>query len=70
MFLTVYHYHFFVGMNSIVVYLCSEIFAQYFPINWKVPHTHTAQLAMDIWGVTIWVLMAFALYYKEIFIAI
>ena len=57
-------------MNSIAVYLCSEIFVQFFPVTWDVPNTHAAQLAMDMWGVSVWVLMAFALHYKGIFIAI
>ena len=57
-------------MNSIVVYLCSEIFSQFFPVTWDAPDTHAVQLAMDLWGVIIWVFMAFVLYYKGIFIAI
>ncbi|KAK2147653.1 hypothetical protein LSH36_543g05022 [Paralvinella palmiformis] len=58
------------GMNSIVVYLCSEVFSIYFPFQFSVNHTHLAQLAMALWGTIIWCVMAAILYYKKIFIAI
>ena len=58
------------GMNSIVVYLCHEIFARYFPIQFKVASTHASQLAMDIWGTAIWVTLAYVMYRKKKFVAI
>lgn len=61
---------FFTGMNSIVVYICSEVFSIYFPIQFSVIDTHAAQLAMALWGTTIWCVMAAVLYYKKIFIVI
>ena len=57
-------------MNSIVVYICSEVFSIYFPVQFSVSDTHAAQLAMALWGTTIWCVMAVVLYYKKIFIAI
>ncbi len=62
--------YFSAGMNSIVVYVCSEVFATYFPVSWSVPATHAAQLAMDLWGAALWVGVAAALHYKGVFIAI
>ena len=61
---------FFAGMNSIVVYLCSELLHGSFPINIKVPETHAAQLAIDIYGASMWLILSIVLYYKGIFVAI
>ena len=61
---------FFAGMNSIVVYLCSELLHGSFPINIKVPETHAAQLAIDIYGASVWLILSIVLYYKGIFVAI
>lgn len=57
-------------MNSIVVYVCSEVFEHYFPVQFKVPDTHAAQLAMAAYGTAIWVIMAALLFNHNIFIAI
>jgi len=58
------------GMNSIVIYICHEVFREYFPVQFQVPETHAAQLALCIWGTTFWLVVAACLYYKNIFIAI
>ena len=58
------------GMNSIVVYMCHEILNNNFPVNFAVAQTHPQQLAIDLWGVTLWTAMAGFMYYKKIFIAI
>ena len=58
------------GMNSIVVYVCHEVFSNYFPITWKVPDTHTCNMALHVWGVSLWVAMSAFMYYKGVFIAI
>jgi len=58
------------GMNSIVIYVCHEVFRDYFPIQFHVTNTHAAQLALSIWGTAFWLVVAAYLYYKNIFIAI
>lgn len=60
----------FLGMNSIVIYICHEVFEDYFPLRISVPQTHIAHLAMDVWGMCFWLIVSAALYYKDIFIAI
>jgi len=58
------------GMNSIVIYMCHEVFHDYFPVQFNVADTHAAYLAVDIWGTTFWLIVASCMYYKKIFIAI
>ena len=57
-------------MNSIVIYMCHEVFHDYFPVQFNVADTHAAYLAVDIWGTTFWLIVASYMYYKKIFIAI
>ncbi len=57
-------------MNSIMVYMCHEVFQHYFPVQFKVSHTHPAQLAMHLYGTAIWLIVSIVLYHKGIFIAI
>jgi len=57
-------------MNSIVIYVCHEVFRVYFPIQFHVADTHAAYLAVDVWATAFWVGVATYLYYKNIFIAI
>ena len=57
-------------MNSIVVYLCSELLHDVFPIHMKVPMTHAAQLAMNMYGAVVWLILSIVLYYKGIFVAV
>ena len=57
-------------MNSIVIYMCHEVFHSYFPVQWAVRQTHAAQLAMNLYGAALWTVVAAVLYYKQIFIAI
>jgi heparan-alpha-glucosaminide N-acetyltransferase len=58
------------GMNSILIYMCHEVFHDYFPIHFHVPPTHAAQLALDIWGTVFWIIVAAILHYKRIFVAV
>ena len=58
------------GMNPIVLYVGHELLAGRFPIGFEVSHTHAAQLAMNLWGVTFWVLVATYLHHKGIFITV
>ena len=57
-------------MNSIVIYVCHEVFRPYFPVQFHVADTHAALLAVDIWGTCFWLALAGYLYHKNIFIAI
>jgi len=57
-------------MNSIVIYVCHEVFRDYFPIQFHIADTHAVHLAVDIWGTAFWLGVAAYLYYNNIFIAI
>lgn len=58
------------GMNSIAVYVGHELVAGMFPWSWKCYETHWCYLFMNLWGTSLWVLAAFIMYRKKIFIAI
>jgi hypothetical protein len=49
----------YVGMNSIAIYACHEIFAGYVPLHWPVPNTHAMKLASHVLGVSCWVAMSY-----------
>ena len=55
------------GMNSIVIYVCHEIFSSAFPVQWIVANTHVSNLFMDLWGSVFWTGFATFLYYKNLF---
>ncbi len=57
-------------MNSIAVYMCHEILHHWFPVDLKVPMTHGAQLAIQVYGASLWLIMSVVMYYYGIFIAI
>lgn len=52
---------YFVGMNSILVYVGHETFEKYLPFSWGADQysTHTEWLTMNLLGVTYWVLIAY-----------
>ena len=58
------------GMNSIVIYCGHEICSDKFPIQFLVNQTHAELLAVHVYGVTWWIIIAGVMYYKKIFIAI
>ncbi|XP_070210479.1 heparan-alpha-glucosaminide N-acetyltransferase-like isoform X2 [Littorina saxatilis] len=60
----------FPGMNSIVVYFCHSIFWRVLPINWEVEPVHWKLLLQDVWGASFWVIVAYILYRKKIFVAL
>ena len=62
--------HFFVGMNSIFVYVGSETLASLVPVSFAVSATHLAQLFMNLWSTTFWVLVAAYMYHKKMFISV
>ena len=59
-------------MNSIVVYVGSEILNKYFPFSWEVNGyvQHGELLAMNITGTTVWILISYYLYYIKFFVKI
>ncbi|KAM7430371.1 hypothetical protein ABFA07_018897 [Porites harrisoni] len=60
------------GMNSILVYVGSEILGNYFPFSWKVRGhiQHAELLAMNLVGTTVWIIISFYLYYIKFFVKI
>ncbi|BFZ02813.1 hypothetical protein BsWGS_05851 [Bradybaena similaris] len=60
----------FAGMNSIALYCGHEFFSGRAPVCFKVPETHAALLALNIWGTVFWVLVSVYFYYKKIFISV
>jgi len=61
----------FVGMNAIVLYIGHEVTRRMFPWSWQpYYHSHAEYLAMSLWGTTLWMIIAFALYKKNVFITL
>ncbi|CAH1790034.1 unnamed protein product [Owenia fusiformis] len=58
------------GMNSIVIYCCHSIFTNMLPVNWVTDMVHWQQLLRALWGTTWWVIVAYVLFLKKIFVAI
>lgn len=61
---------FFVGMNSILVYVGHEMVRGYFPFDWKSDANYTMQMARNITGTTLWVIIAYYLYHINFFVKI
>lgn len=50
------------GMNAILLYVGHELCEGYFPFSWKsFSITHTEILLMNIWAVSIWIMLSFIL---------
>lgn len=58
------------GMNSIYVYVGSETLEDLIPISFAVSQTHLAQLFINLWSTSFWVIIAAYMYYKDIFISV
>lgn len=59
------------GMNSIVMYIGHEVTRRMFPWSWQPFYrSHEEYLAMNLWGTTLWMMIAFALYKKKLFISL
>ncbi|XP_033762307.1 heparan-alpha-glucosaminide N-acetyltransferase-like isoform X2 [Pecten maximus] len=59
------------GMNSIVVYVCHDVFYRFFPVNWQMDSPQHWQLLLKaIWDTSIWVVLAYILFRKKIFVAL
>ena len=50
--------------------MCHEILHHWFPVDIKVPMTHGAQLAIQVYGASLWLIMSVIMYYYGVFIAI
>ncbi|XP_021917645.1 heparan-alpha-glucosaminide N-acetyltransferase-like isoform X2 [Zootermopsis nevadensis] len=63
-----FHY---AGMNSIVLYIGHEVTKNLFPWSWQPYYrSHEEYLAMNLWGTTLWMLIAFVLYKKNVFVTV
>lgn len=59
------------GMNSIVVYVCHEIFSTPFQSFWDLhPSSHAIFMLINVVDVSFWVSLSFYLYNKKIFISV
>uniref|UniRef100_A0A8C2RQT8 Heparan-alpha-glucosaminide N-acetyltransferase catalytic domain-containing protein n=1 Tax=Capra hircus TaxID=9925 RepID=A0A8C2RQT8_CAPHI len=58
---------FYPGMNSILVYVGHEVFANYFPFQWKLgdQQSHKEHLVQNTVATALWVLIAYVLYKKK-----
>ncbi|CAF0779458.1 unnamed protein product [Brachionus calyciflorus] len=57
----------YLGMNSILFYVCHSVFATTFPCQWIVSNKHLPKLLMNIWGAFFWTLMSIYFYKKKWF---
>ncbi|RMC13936.1 hypothetical protein DUI87_09019 [Hirundo rustica rustica] len=57
------------GMNSILVYIGHQVFANYFPFKWKMQdsQSHAEHLTQNLIATTLWVIISYILYRKRIF---
>ena len=59
------------GMNSILIYVGHEICSKSFPVQFQVEQsTHAQLLAMHLYGVMFWTVIAGLMYRKKAFIAV
>jgi len=62
---------FYAGMNPILLYVGHEICEEFFPFSWQpYSQSHAELLFMNLWGMSLWVLVAFFLHQKKIFVSI
>lgn len=57
------------GMNSILVYIGHQVFANYFPFKWKMQdsQSHAEHLIQNLTATTLWVVISYILYRRRIF---
>ncbi|GFT58619.1 heparan-alpha-glucosaminide N-acetyltransferase [Nephila pilipes] len=58
------------GMNSIMLYVGHSITHNMFPWRWQVHPTHMNELFMDLWGTSLWVIIAIWMHRKNVFVTI
>ncbi|XP_055346259.1 heparan-alpha-glucosaminide N-acetyltransferase-like [Paramacrobiotus metropolitanus] len=64
---TPFHYP---SVNSIVLYIGSEILDNMFPFWWGMPQTHSGSLFMALWTTGMWWLISVWMYWQKIFVAL
>ena len=61
----------YLGMNSILIYCASDIFAEYFPFSYSTnANSHAHLLQMNVIGVSCWFVVAYWCYHKKIFLKV
>ena len=60
----------YLGVNSIVIYLGHQLLNQFFPFSMRTPETHAWHLFSNLLGVSMWLLIAWGMYKKGVFINI
>ena len=65
-------YVFYIGMNSIVLYLGHYVAWQMGPFNYisGPMNTHWDNLVESIWSVSAWLIVAYVMYRKKVFITV
>jgi len=58
----------YVGRNSITVYMGSELLGGKFPFAWQTNGTHLQDLACNMTGVALWLIVAYYMYVCDFFI--
>jgi len=60
------------GMNSIIIYICHSVFSGYFPVSWTMPDwtSHYQSLILCCWGTCFWLIVAYILHRKRIYVAL
>jgi len=60
----------YIGMNSILIYVGSELLGNIFPFNFNSAPTHFLRLTRSLLGMTVWLLISFYLYLHKFFVNI
>lgn len=62
---------FYAGMNPILLYMGHEICEEFFPFSWQpFTQTHAELLAMNLWGTSIWLFVAYHLFKRKLFFSV
>lgn len=60
------------GMNAIIMYVGHEVFHSMLPWHWRIGpmNTHFVLLLENMWNASLWVVIAYILYCRKIFISV
>lgn len=60
------------GMNPTILYVGHTIAYNLFPFHWEIgaANTHFIRTLESIWGVSLWVIISYLLYYNQFFLSI
>ena len=63
---------FYAGMNSILLYCGHSVGYNLFPFHFMIGdmRTHSAKLPEALWGCMLWIIIAFVLYRKKVFVTV